>query len=226
MLGGWGAPTIQGLCDTARGDSGRGQIDKDCANLCDSLLISDRLGCCVIQLRVNLSSPQCNFRLPSLLSSFLRCLFERRLGDPASFIHERNPLIYVRLFCVHGVNLFLAKCAREAALKTEILHFPSQKQTVLFTLQGHCHTIASCFASNSTGCFSCWYCPWHCWDQRNGASLVADFYSYTFSCGNEIYLWGATESYKLVACVLPFSLPSCNSWAEDLLALVQNKKVI
>lgn len=172
-----------------------------------------------------LSSPQCNFKLPSLLSSFLRCLFEWRLGDPACFIHERNPLIYVRLFYVHGVNLFLAKRAREAALKTEILHFPSQKQTVLFTLQGHCHTIASCLASNSTGCFSCWYCSWHCWDQRNGASPVADFYSYTFSCGNQIYLWGARESYKLVARVLPFSLPSCNSWAEDLLALVQNKKV-
>lgn len=41
---------MQGLCDMARGDSGRGQIDKDCANLCDSLLISDRLGCCMIQL--------------------------------------------------------------------------------------------------------------------------------------------------------------------------------
>lgn len=27
---------------------------------------------------------------------------------------------------------------REAALKTEILHFPSQKQTVLFMLQSHC----------------------------------------------------------------------------------------
>lgn len=61
-----------------------------------------------------LSPPCCNVKLPSLLlSPFLCCLFGWRLGDLASFIHERSPVIYVRLFYVHGVNLFLAKSAEK-----------------------------------------------------------------------------------------------------------------
>lgn len=65
-------------------------------------------------MRKPLSPPCRNVKLASLLlSPFLRRSFGWRLGDLASFIHERSPVICVHLFYVLGVNLVLAKSAEK-----------------------------------------------------------------------------------------------------------------
>lgn len=116
--GGWDVSTVKLLWDPARGQSSSARAGDRLMEImwiCVMFAIFWQIGLLDDSSMHKPLSPPCrNVKLASLLlSPSLRRSFGWRLGDLASFIHERSPVIYVHLFYVHGVNLVLAKSAEK-----------------------------------------------------------------------------------------------------------------